>query len=393
MRSLQRLLLSFSFVFALLIGALGPTVAAPKPVDLDVILPLTGAGAFLGKTHKNALLALQTAINARGGIQGRPLNFVFYDDQTNPQQTVALANQILAHHPQIVLGSSLSAMCKAIAPLFTNGPVLYCLSPAFYPAKGAYEFAANVSTKDLIFAFFRYFREKGLTRIGRITTTDASGQDADEDVKLALALPENKGMSVVSDEHYNVSDTSVTAQASRLKSANPQAVIVWAAGTPLGTALRAMNDVGLDVPTATTSANMVAPQIASYSAFLPREFYFTGAGFIANIAQSPDMRKAETFFYNAMRDANINVDFQTGMAYDPAWIVVNMLKKIGPDATALQMRDYLNNLKGFAGTSGVYDFTTGNQHGIDLKDILVMRWDPTRNTWYTVSQFGGAPLK
>jgi branched-chain amino acid transport system substrate-binding protein len=94
-----------------------------------------------------------------------------------------------------------------------------------------------------------------------------------------------------------------------------------------------------------------------------------------------------------MRDANINVDFQTGMAYDPAWIVVNMLKKIGPDATALQMRDYLNNLKGFAGTSGVYDFTTGNQHGIDLKDILVMRWDPTRNTWYTVSQFGGAPLK
>lgn len=394
MRLARRTSFALALALALCTGGAGAAPATGRPVDLNVILPLTGPGAFLGQTHEHALQALQDQVNARGGIKGRPLNFVFYDDQTNPQQTVALTNQILAKHPQIVLGSSLSAMCKAMQPLFAaNGPLHYCLSPAIYPPKGAYTFAANASTKDIVIAYMTYFKARGWTRVGRMTTTDASGQDADENFKEALALPEFKDMKVVAEEHYNVSDTSVSAQAARVKASNPQVVVVWAPGTPLGTALHAIFDVGLDVPVATTSANMVAPQIKSYAAFEPREFLFSGAGFIAGIAQNADMRKAETYFFNAMKAKGINVDFQTGMAYDPAWIVVNMLQKIGPGASADQMRDYLMKLKGFAGINGVYDFTSGNQHGLEVKDLLVMRWDATRGEWYPVSTFGGAPLR
>ncbi len=96
-----------------------------------------------------------------------------------------------------MLGSSLSAMCKAIAPVYeTGGPVNYCLSPAIYPAKGSYVFTASASTKDLIDRDGPLFREKGWKNFAMLATTDASGQDGVDD-ELAMKLPENASMKLV----------------------------------------------------------------------------------------------------------------------------------------------------------------------------------------------------
>jgi branched-chain amino acid transport system substrate-binding protein len=380
---------------ALLAGTAAPSRAADAPYEINVIMPLTGGGAFLAGAQQASLKALETNVNKHGGIKGRPLQFVFFDDQTNPQVSVQLTNQILAKKVPIIMGSSLSGMCRAMIPLFAqSGPVQYCLSPAVYPPKGAYTFSSSVSTKDLIVATVRYFRERGWTKIGRITTTDASGQDADRDFDETLALPENKGVTIVASEHFNPPDTSVSAQAAKVKAAGPQAIVVWAPGTPFGTALRALSDVGLDVPVATSNANMVAAQLKQYTGFLPKELYMQGVGFIAGVAANPQMKAAETDFETSIHGAGIaNIDFQTGMAWDPAMILVSALNKLGPAATADQIRDYILNLKGFAGISGVYDFTSGNQHGLDVKDVVIMKYDAAKNGFTSVSKLGGLPLK
>lgn len=104
---------------------------------------------------------VEDIVNKQGGVKGRPIQFVFYDDQTNPQLSVQLTNQILAKKPPFMMGSMLSAMCRAMLPLFNNGPELYCLTP-------------DISTRDLIFGTIRYLRERGWKRIARLTTTDAS---------------------------------------------------------------------------------------------------------------------------------------------------------------------------------------------------------------------------
>ena len=382
----------FAAFTAALILALIPLTPArsadQQPLEIDVILPLTGPGSFLGQTQGKTIKALETTINKRGGVRGRQVHFQVYDDATNPQNTVQLANQILAKKVPLVMGSSLSATCRAMNPLFANGPVQYCLSPAIYPPNGSFIFASSVSTKDLIFGMMRYAHDRGWNRIGRLTTTDASGQDGDTWFTEALKLPEFRGMTVVANEHYNPSDVNVAAQVARLKGTNPQAIAIWAPGTPFGTALRGLKDAGVDLPTMSTNANMVNAQIEQYKNFLPTDLYMEGVGFLANRAENTQMRQSITVYEKAMRDAGITIDFQAGMAWDPGMILISALQKLGTNATPAQIRDYVLGLKEYGGISGVYNFGDGNQHGLDINDLIMMRWDPKASAFVSDGKFG-----
>jgi len=88
-------------------------------------------------------------------------------------------------------------------------------------------------------------------------------------------------MSLLATEHFSAADTSVTAQVSKIKALNPQAMIIWAPGTAFGTALHAVSDLGLDVPIATTSANMIIAQMKTYAAFVPKTVLFQGVQYVA----------------------------------------------------------------------------------------------------------------
>ena len=114
--------------FCALVGNNTPARAADT-FDINVILPLTGGGAFLGKAEQQALQRYEKVANANGGIHGKPLNFVFNDDQTSPQIAVQLANRVKAGKPPSYSARRLVALCNAMTPLMKDGPVLYCLSP------------------------------------------------------------------------------------------------------------------------------------------------------------------------------------------------------------------------------------------------------------------------
>src|SRR4051812_26744936 len=114
--------------------ALAPSIAwsAAEPFEIPVVLPLTGGSAFLGAGERDALVIAEGVINARGGIRGTPLHFNFQDDQSSPQVAVQLAAKIKSHKSPIVLGSAILAMCNAMAPVFGNQKVMYCISPSIH---------------------------------------------------------------------------------------------------------------------------------------------------------------------------------------------------------------------------------------------------------------------
>jgi branched-chain amino acid transport system substrate-binding protein len=104
-----------------------PAMAA-EDYEINVVLPLTGGGSFLGKAEQQGLQLAETYVNGEGGIAaGRKLKFVFHDDQSQPQTAVQLASEIVAAHPAVVIGSAVVGMCSAMAPLMKDGPVMYCL--------------------------------------------------------------------------------------------------------------------------------------------------------------------------------------------------------------------------------------------------------------------------
>ncbi|HTH98509.1 MAG TPA: ABC transporter substrate-binding protein, partial [Stellaceae bacterium] len=242
-----------AFSACALIGA-SPARAA-EPYTIDVVLPLTGGASFLGQAERKALELQEPIDSADGGIGGRPVHFVFYDDQSSPQTAVQLATQIVSKKPAVMLGSTIVAMCNAMAPLMARGPVMYCHSPGLYPKPGSFVFSASGATKDLAAATLRYYRLSGKTKIAMITSTDASGTDAARQIKAQLALPENKGMQLVAEASFNPTDVSAAAQIQRLKGANPQALIAWSTGAAIGTVFKAIRDAGLDLPVATTDGN------------------------------------------------------------------------------------------------------------------------------------------
>jgi hypothetical protein len=54
------------------------------------------------------------------------------------------------------------------------------------------------------------------------------------------------------------------------------------------------------------------------------------------------------------------------------------------------MKDFIDHLHGFPGVYGIYDFRDGSQRGLAPSNGIVVKWDPARDYWVSVSKFGGA---
>jgi branched-chain amino acid transport system substrate-binding protein len=371
------------------VTAIAGPAAAADPYKIDVIMPLTGGASFLGKGEQATLDAMKAIVNKDGGIAGQPIDFVFHDDQSSPQTAVQLANSVLAGKPAVMLGSSLVAMCNAIAPLLKSGPVDYCLSPGVHPAAGSFQFSTSVDTHDLIETQVRYFRLRGLTKIAFMTSTDASGQDAEKGFDAVMKLPENAGMTIVERQRFNTTDVSVSAQVERIRAANPQAFIAWSTGAPIATILKAMVQAGLDVPFATTNGNQTYAQMQQYKDFLPKELYIPTSVFLQHdglFKLDPRVEAEQQKFWAAHKAANIKADNMSALAWDPANMIIAALRKLGTKATAQQVRDEIAGQTDFAGINGVYDFKAVPQRGLAPRNALVSRWDPAADTWKVVSQ-------
>jgi branched-chain amino acid transport system substrate-binding protein len=380
----------------LCLGMLAGPAESAEPYQINAILPLSGGGSFLGKAEQKSLELAAALANKSGGINGRPLQFVFHDDQSSPQTAVQLATEIVAQHPPLLIGSSIVAMCNAMAPLMRNGPVQYCLSPGIHPSAGSYTFTASVSTFDLANALIRYFRLKGWTRIALMTSTDASGQDAERGLNQIIAMPENKDVTVVERAHFNPTDVSVAAQIERVKAANPQAFIAWSTGAPIATIFRAINQAGLDIPIGTTDGNMTHAQMDQYDAFLPPQLYFPAALWAVAVergAKGETVSAAQEQFLKSFADAGVAPDLPAEIAWDPAMILIDALRRLGPDVTAERLRDHLAHLKDFAGANGTYDFEKVPQRGLSVENAVVTRWNRASKRWDVLSQPTGVPLE
>lgn len=383
----------------LLVAGTAVAVRAADPFVIPVVTPLTGGYAYAGQAMKTSLTALENQVNKEGGIKGQPLKFEYVDDASTPQTALQMTQNILngANKPQAIIGSEYAALCLAMAPFTKAKAVQYCVSPGVHPEYGADLFSASISTQGMATAMVRFMREKGWKRIATITSTDASGQDAEVQLKTTAALPENVngGVSIVDAEHFNPTEQTVAAQMTKIKASNPDVIVMWTSGQPFGTVTHAYTDAGMTVPAFTTNGNMSFTFMKQFNGFLPKNLYFPGLAYLAGA--NPKEAIASTRapikrMYEAMKAAGAPVDFQAGVPWDPAQIVVDAYRKLGPAATFEQIRGWILSQNNYAGISGVYDFTdkgAGAQRGLSSKDVLIMKWDDTKPAFIPASKMGG----
>jgi branched-chain amino acid transport system substrate-binding protein len=378
-------------------AAAGPAVRAadPAPVELDVLTPVTGPGAFIGKSYAQAFTAFEALVNKTGGIGGRPFKIVTLDAQTSPQIGLQLANQVIAKHVGVFIDGNPAPVCKANYPLVeANGPVEYCLTPLIEPKPNSYVFSGSVSGDAISRIELRFLREHGWKHIAVISSTDASGQFLDQQIDTALALPENKDAQVVAREHFSPADISVVGQVAAIKAAHADAIFANATGTPIATVLRALKDSGLDIPVVSPSSNLSVPQLEQYASFVPSKLYFgTALCITAGDGAKGPVGAAQSTFLDAIKSASGGRPDQSHcLAWDPLNIVVSALRKLGPNANAKQIRDYIATLHDWAGADGIYDFRKYPNRGLGEDNSEIVQWVAPKHDWVKASAPGGRLL-
>jgi branched-chain amino acid transport system substrate-binding protein len=382
-------MLGISLALVLATGV--PAKAQEPPFEINVILSLTGGASFIGSAEQQSLRLAEEYTNKHGGIKGRPIKFVFADDQSSPQNAVQLMNQAISKKAAIVLGSDTTATCAAIDPLAQrSSTVQYCFSPGTLPQAGGNAFAASVSATEDGPILLKYFRERKWTRIAAITATDASGQSFDGPFDAAIKLPENKDLTVVAREHFTPTDVSVTAQMVHIKDGNPQVIIALATGTAFATLLHGLHDAAITAPVVASFSNMNYSQLAEYAPFLPKELYFMSRrAVLPELDAPPAVKRAQKIFGDTFAAARLRPDVSSVLPWDVAMITIDAFRHLGTDATGPQMSAYLKALHGWTGISGMYDFIKFPQRGLGIDDIITYRYDGASFKFTLASKPGG----
>lgn len=367
------------------------SAADDTPYVINAVISQTGPAAFVGEGQIKSMMLAEDATNRAGGIDGHPLKFVFADDQSSPQLAVQLVTQLAAEGVPVIMGPSVAGSCAAAMALVAQkGPLMWCMSPAIFPPAGSYVFSAGPTLDAAGLALVRYMRLRGWTRLAAISSTDGSGQAFDHAINAALSLPENKDVQMLAYEHMNPTDISAAGQIARIKAVDPQAVLTLATGTPWGTIMRGIRDAGFDVPIGGGHGNATYDELEHFKDFLPRELYFPGlASVVPGSSGSGAVQRARAAFFAEFDRQHVKPDIPLTTGWDPVMIVVDAVRKIGTNATAQQLRDYVLGLRDWPGVEGTYDFSDGQQRGVTVQAIVIDRWDKDASRFIAVSRPGG----
>jgi branched-chain amino acid transport system substrate-binding protein len=374
--------------------SLGVPVGAQQqaPYQLTAILSESGAGAFVGQAAGKSMVAMESYINSTGGIHGRPVKITVLDDQSSPQVAVQLVNGLIAQKTPAFIGPMLTASCEAVIPLISkDGPVAYCDSPFVNSPRGGYMFMQQGSALDIAITGLRFLKGRGAKRIAVLDATDASSQAADGGFEQAFALKEFSSLQQVVHIRFSPSDITLTAQATQIKAANPDAIVTWSVGAPFAATIKAFHDAGLNVPVVSNSVNETVDQMQKIADVLPRDINFIGgASWVVGAHEPPAVIKQQEILRKYLSAAGLPTNGGYAATWDISLVLIDALRHVPESPTAEQVHDYLAHLYNFPGANVIYDFRFGQQSGA-LQSDIVSHWDAAHGRFVPASYPGGRP--
>ena len=201
------------------------SVHALADITIGVSIPLTGATSALGIPTKTGM-ALWPA-----SIAGQKLNVIILDDATDPTIGVKNARRFVTEDKvDVIVGSAATPIAAAMSDVAAEGQtVQLMLSPVNLPeGKGAWSFRMPQSTAVMAIPIVEHWKKTGVKTYGFLGYADAYGEAWLKDIAPAA---EKAGIKLIATERFARTDTSVTGQALKLVSANPDAILVVASGS------------------------------------------------------------------------------------------------------------------------------------------------------------------
>jgi len=227
---------------------------AQGTLKVGVVLSTSGAAAVFGIPERDAIVVAADHINATGGVNGRKIELVHYDDKTNPTEAARGVTQLATSDRVVaIIGPGTGGGALAAGPVAERLKV-----PLLVPAgtiavtdrkNSFYPWVFRVGVNDLVTVrgILADIVKSGGKRVGVFYQEDAYGKAGAD---YAASLAKEMGFEVVESVSAPYNATDVSAQATRLRNARPDAIFTQVAISSLGAAyVKAADQVGLKVPT------------------------------------------------------------------------------------------------------------------------------------------------
>ncbi len=362
--------------------ALGATLAltvlsayAADPIKIGSVLSITGPAASLGEPELKTLQLYVEDINKKGGVIGRPLQLVSYDDGSDASKANGFAKRLIDDDKvDLMIGGTTTGATMSMVPLVEKAKIPFIsLAGAVVVIEPVKKWVFKTPHTDRMAAekVFEDMKKKGITKVALLSETSGFGQSGKKEVEAVLG---KYGITLVANETYGPKDTDVSPQLTKIKNtAGVQAVFVFGLGQGPAIVTKNYRQLGMSLPLYQSHGvasgeflKLAGP--AAEGVRLPSPAQLVPGKLAAN-----DPQKAAVTAYDAAYRAAYKEDPSTfgGYAYDALMIAVDAIKRAG-STDKTKVRDAIEATKGYMGSSGNVTMSPTDHMGLDLSSFRML---------------------
>ncbi|ADD69226.1 Extracellular ligand-binding receptor [Denitrovibrio acetiphilus DSM 12809] len=340
-------------------------------IRLGALFAVTGPTSFLGNPEKLTVEMLVDQINDAGGINGEKIKLFVYDTQGREDRAISYFKRLATKDRVLaVLGPSRTGCALAIKNLAIRYkvPFIACAASATI-VEPANAFIYKTPQSDIHVAekLFDHLKSKGKTNVALISAQSgygATGRDA------VLQNAERFGINIIADEKFMDTDKEMTAQLSKIKDKNVDAVICWAAGA--APAIVARNAKALGMNNIYMTQGIASRKFIELAGDAAEGVKLTaGRLIVADKLDDTDRFKTMLMKYKTDYESKFggSVSVFGGHAYDAFGLFAAAVAKSGKDP--VKLANELQQIKGFMGTAGEFNMSNSDHTGLSKDSFII----------------------
>ncbi|MBN1401314.1 MAG: ABC transporter substrate-binding protein [Anaerolineae bacterium] len=365
----------------------GAKTKSPTTYKIGWIGAITGGAAFLGVPERDAAAMVQKELDAQGGIKGpdgvmHPVQIIIMDSESKPDVTITVAKKLIDDEGVVaIVGTTASGTSMALVPVMMEAEVpmisMASSSAIVKPvAERKWIFKTAQSNEHTAPWQVRYCAEKGLTKIANFYVDDAYGEDGAEGVRAAAA---EAGVEIVLEETFAAADKDMTAQLTKLKASDAQALVVTAIPPAAAVINMQFREMAFDIPIIHNHGIGMKPFISLAGDSAEGVLFPMGKLVAADALPDSDPQKAVLKKFVSDFEANSEEPVSTfaGHSWDALNLVIKGLEQLENGLTLkeqrTQLRDTIEGIQGFAGTGGIFNLSAQDHVGLSPDDVVMAR--------------------
>ena len=371
----KKILRRAGFLAVTLAASIFTGVHAAEPIKIGSFLSVTGPASFLGDSELKTLEMYVESINEAGGVIGRPLKLLHYDDAGDASAARNFASRLIrSDRVDIIVGGSTTGTTMAAVPLVEQARVPFIsLAGAVVitdPVK-PWVFKTPQSDRAAAERVLRDIKSRGLTKVALISGTDGFGRSGREQT---LAIAGDVGVEIVADVTYSPTDTDMTAQLTRIRNtADVEAVFNFGFGQSPAIVTRNYSQLGIKLPFY-QSHGVASDRVLELLGDEGEGLRLPASPLLVpDSLPDSDPQKAVVQSYKTLYEKRWNMQVSTfgGYAHDGLMIAVAAIEKAGStDREAV--RKALESIQGHVGVTGIFNMSSEDHNGLSPDSFRIL---------------------